>query len=134
MSPEVRWYLALNWPNCLPACATQSERQKVENSGLVGAPAVPIRGVAAFEACQLKLRTSNRLGIWCFDGRCPGRNESAAQSVNAYRTVPLHSALIGHQFYMWKSSQSGKVFCSMTNHQAKTTTGRITSPVASPPQ
>ena len=62
-----------------------------------------------------------------------GEADQQLKTVSLYRTVPLHSALIGHQFldYVESRRSQGKVFCSMTNHQAKTTTGRITSPVAS---
>ncbi|MGU5703804.1 hypothetical protein ACV1C5_19765, partial [Aeromonas caviae] len=61
---------------------------------------------------QLKTQNIKQVeGIWCLVVDA-GEADQQLKTVNAYRTVPLHSALIGHQFldYVESRRSQGKVF------------------------
>ncbi|WP_265434297.1 tyrosine-type recombinase/integrase [Aeromonas salmonicida] len=69
-------------------------------------------GLRPSEACQLKTQNIKQVeGIWCLMVDA-GEADQQLKTVNAYRTVPLHSALIGHQFldYVESRRSQGKVF------------------------
>ncbi|MDX7873083.1 site-specific integrase [Aeromonas caviae] len=65
-------------------------------------------GLRPSEACQLKtLNVKQVEGIWCLMVDA-GEVDQQLKSANAYRTVPLHSALIGHQFLDYVESRRGQ--------------------------
>ncbi|MDD9308267.1 tyrosine-type recombinase/integrase [Aeromonas hydrophila] len=69
-------------------------------------------GLRPSEACQLKTQNIKQVeGIWCLMVDA-GEADQQLKTANAYRTVPLHSALIGHQFldYVESRRSQGKVF------------------------
>ena len=69
-------------------------------------------GLRPSEACQLKTQNIKQVeGIWCLVVDA-GEADQQLKTANAYRTVPLHSALIGHQFldYVESRRSQGKVF------------------------
>ena len=65
-------------------------------------------GLRPSEACQLKtLNVKQVEGIWCLMVDA-GEVDQQLKSANAYRTVPLHSALIGYQFLDYVESRRGQ--------------------------
>ncbi|WP_323883934.1 site-specific integrase [Aeromonas hydrophila] len=55
-------------------------------------------GLRPSEACQLKTRNVKQIeGIWCLVVEA-GEEDQQLKTANAYRDVPLHSALIRHHF------------------------------------
>ena len=65
-------------------------------------------GLRPSEACQLKTQNIKQVeGIWCLMVDA-GEVDQQLKSANAYRTVPLHSALIGHQFLDYVESRRGQ--------------------------
>ncbi|WP_260750355.1 site-specific integrase [Aeromonas dhakensis] len=65
-------------------------------------------GLRPSEACQLKTHNIKQVeGIWCLVVDA-GEADQQLKTANAYRTVPLHSALIGHQFLDYVESRRGQ--------------------------
>jgi integrase len=55
-------------------------------------------GLRPSEACQLKVQNIKQIErVWCLIVEA-GEEDQQLKTANAYRTVPLHSALTGHQF------------------------------------
>ncbi|MFC5707300.1 site-specific integrase [Aeromonas eucrenophila] len=69
-------------------------------------------GLRPSEACQLKTQNIKQIeGVWCLEVEA-GEADQQLKTDNAYRTVPLHSALTGHQFfdYVALRRQQGKKY------------------------
>ncbi|WP_234924355.1 site-specific integrase [Aeromonas veronii] len=69
-------------------------------------------GLRPSEACQLKTQNIKQVdGIWCLVVEA-GEVGQALKTSNAYRTIPLHHALIAHQFldYVSHRRHQGQTF------------------------
>ncbi|WP_216640844.1 hypothetical protein [Edwardsiella tarda] len=92
---RVRWYrpqLAQLFASLRSKQSQKGKKLKIQDWWCLYA------GLRPSEACQLKTQNIKLIeGIWCLMVDA-GEADQQLKTANAYRTVPLHSALIGHQF------------------------------------